>query len=276
MNTRETGTALDPRWDANGLITGVVTDAASGELLMVAHLDAEALALTQATGFAHFRSRSRGRIWKKGETSGNVLRVVELRIDCDQDALWIKAEPAGPACHTGAPGCFYRVVEGGALAPAPRLSIVPYSADRAPLFAAMNAEWIEAMFAMEDADRAALHDPQTHIIAQGGTILFVRDAERGIVGTCALKPAGGGAIELTKMAVVPAAQGLGAGAFLLDAMIARAGAMGADPLFLLTNRKCAAAIHLYEKAGFVHDADIMARFGASYDRCDVAMRRPLR
>lgn len=114
-DTPETTDRLDPKWDANGLITGVVTDAASGELLMVAHLTAEALALTQATGEAHFWSRSRGRIWKKGEESGNLLRVTELRIDCDQDALWIKAEPAGPACHTGERSCFYRRVEGSAL-----------------------------------------------------------------------------------------------------------------------------------------------------------------
>jgi phosphoribosyl-AMP cyclohydrolase len=115
MDDRETGLELDPKWDANGLITGVVTDAGGGELLMVAHLNAEALALTQSTGEAHFWSRSRGRIWRTGEESGNVLRVVELRIDCDQDALWIKAEPAGPACHTGAQSCFYRVVEGSVL-----------------------------------------------------------------------------------------------------------------------------------------------------------------
>jgi phosphoribosyl-AMP cyclohydrolase len=115
MNARETGLGLDPKWDADGLITGVVTDAATGMLLMVAHLNAEALALTQSTGEAHFWSRSRGRLWKKGEESGNVLRVVELRIDCDQDALWIKAEPSGPACHTGAASCFYRRVEGAAL-----------------------------------------------------------------------------------------------------------------------------------------------------------------
>lgn len=112
---REKGTALDPKWGADGLITGVVTDANSGVLLMVAHLDAEALALTQSTGEAHFWSRSRGRIWKKGEESGNVLRVVELRIDCDQDALWIIAEPAGPACHTGEQSCFYRRIDDGLL-----------------------------------------------------------------------------------------------------------------------------------------------------------------
>lgn len=107
-DAREQGPGLDPKWDANGLITGVVTDARSGELLMVAHLNAQALRLTRETGEAHFWSRSRGRIWKKGETSGNVLRVVELRIDCDQDALWLKVEAAGPACHTGARSCFYR------------------------------------------------------------------------------------------------------------------------------------------------------------------------
>ncbi len=116
MGDRETGVVLDPKWDASGLITGVVTDAASGTVLMVAHLNAEALALTQSTGEAHFWSRSRGRIWRKGEESGNVLRVVELRIDCDQDALWIIAAPAGPACHTGAQSCFYRAVEGSTLA----------------------------------------------------------------------------------------------------------------------------------------------------------------
>lgn len=112
---RETGDVLNPKWDANGLITGIVTDAVTGELLMVAHLDAQALALTQSTGQAHFWSRSRNRIWRKGEESGNVLKVVELRIDCDQDALWIKATPAGPACHTGARTCFYREVSNGSL-----------------------------------------------------------------------------------------------------------------------------------------------------------------
>jgi len=113
---RETGDRLNPRWGADGLITGIVTDAASGELLMVAHLNAEALRLTLETGEAHFWSRSRERLWKKGESSGNVLRLVEARIDCDQDALWLKVEPAGPACHTGARSCFYRrVLPGGSL-----------------------------------------------------------------------------------------------------------------------------------------------------------------
>lgn len=112
---RETGTALDPRYDAAGLITAVVTDAADGTLLMVAHMNADALAATLATGEATFWSRSRGRLWRKGESSGNVLHVVEARIDCDQDAVWLRVEPAGPACHTGARSCFYRRIQGGAL-----------------------------------------------------------------------------------------------------------------------------------------------------------------
>ena len=112
---RETSSRLDPKYDANGLITAVVTHAATGDVLMVAHMNADALAATIAGGEAVFWSRSRGRLWKKGETSGHVLRVTEMRIDCDQDALWIKAEPAGPACHTGEVSCFYRRVEVGAL-----------------------------------------------------------------------------------------------------------------------------------------------------------------
>ncbi len=112
---RETGLALDPKYDGNGLITAFVTDADSGEALMLAHVNAEALALTIETGFAHFWSRSRKALWKKGETSGNMLRVVDMRIDCDQDALWIIARAAGPACHTGARSCFYRRVTAGGL-----------------------------------------------------------------------------------------------------------------------------------------------------------------
>ena len=88
---------FEPRYDAAGLITAVVTDAGTGALLMVAHMNADALAATRASGEATFWSRSRQRLWKKGETSGNVLRVVEMRIDCDQDALWLIVDPAGPA-----------------------------------------------------------------------------------------------------------------------------------------------------------------------------------
>jgi len=112
---RETGLSLDPKYDAAGLVTAVATDAATGEVLMVAHMNAEALEKTVVTGEAHFWSRSRGRLWKKGETSGHVLRVVEARIDCDQDAVWLRVEPAGPACHTGERSCFYRRIDGGGL-----------------------------------------------------------------------------------------------------------------------------------------------------------------
>lgn len=107
---RETGLDLDPKFDAAGLITACVTDANSGALLMVAHMNEEALRLTTQTGEVHFWSRSRASLWKKGESSGNVLKLVELRIDCDQDAVWVIASPAGPTCHTGAPSCFYRRV----------------------------------------------------------------------------------------------------------------------------------------------------------------------
>jgi len=112
---RETGTSLDPKYDAAGLITAVVTDHASGELLMVAHMNAEALDRTLESGEAHFWSRSRASLWRKGETSGNVLRVEEVRIDCDQDAIWLRVKAAGPACHTGERSCFYRIVAGGKL-----------------------------------------------------------------------------------------------------------------------------------------------------------------
>ena len=111
----ETTAALTPKWDERGLITAVATDAATGEVLMVAHMNAAALAATMATGEAHYWSRSRQELWHKGATSGNVQRIVELRIDCDQDALWLKVEPAGPACHTGERSCFYRVLNDGAL-----------------------------------------------------------------------------------------------------------------------------------------------------------------
>lgn len=112
---RDTSLALNPKYDAAGLITAVATDSRTGALLMLAHMNAEALAATLATGEAHFWSRSRGRLWKKGESSGHILRVVEARIDCDQDALWLKVEPAGPACHTGERSCFFRRIEDGRL-----------------------------------------------------------------------------------------------------------------------------------------------------------------
>ena len=111
----ETTLELRPRFDERGLVQAVATDADSGELLMVAHMNAEALERTRATGEAHYWSRSRQAVWHKGATSGHIQAVVEMRIDCDQDAVWMKVRPAGPACHTGERSCFYRVVEGDKL-----------------------------------------------------------------------------------------------------------------------------------------------------------------
>jgi len=115
-DTRDSGFELNPKYDANGLLTAVATDR-SGALLMVAHMNAESLAKTLETREAHFWSRSRGRLWKKGESSGHVLKLIEARIDCDQDCVWLIVDPAGPACHTGEPSCFFRRIEDGRLAP---------------------------------------------------------------------------------------------------------------------------------------------------------------
>ena len=106
----EEGRTLSPKFDANGLVTCVATDARTGDVLMVAHMNAAALARTIETGEAWYFSRSRNALWKKGETSGHTQRVVEMRIDCDQDAVWIKVEQITGACHTGRRSCFYRAV----------------------------------------------------------------------------------------------------------------------------------------------------------------------
>jgi phosphoribosyl-AMP cyclohydrolase len=107
----EESLVLAPKFDADGLVTCVVTDAWSGELLMVAHMNEEALRRTAETCEAWYFSRSRKALWKKGESSGHTQRVTEMRVDCDQDAVWIKVEQKGPgACHTGRRSCFYRVV----------------------------------------------------------------------------------------------------------------------------------------------------------------------
>jgi phosphoribosyl-AMP cyclohydrolase len=109
---RELGSAFQPKFDAQGLLSAVAVDSASGKVLMLAFMDSEALAKTRESGLAHFHSRSRGRLWMKGESSGHVLRVVEIRVDCDQDALVLLVEAEGPACHTGATSCFYRKLDG--------------------------------------------------------------------------------------------------------------------------------------------------------------------
>jgi phosphoribosyl-AMP cyclohydrolase len=107
----EEGLQLTPRFDADGLITCVATDVSSGDVLMVAHMNAEALQKTISTGQAWYFSCSRKKLWRKGESSGHVQRVVEMRVDCDQDCVWIKVEQQGAgACHTGRRSCFYRAV----------------------------------------------------------------------------------------------------------------------------------------------------------------------
>ena len=110
---REEGLAFQPKFDASGLVTCVATDATTGEVLMVAHMNDEALRKTIASGEAWYFSRSRNALWRKGETSGQTQRVIEMRTDCDQDAIWIKVEQIGAACHTGRKSCFYRKVEAG-------------------------------------------------------------------------------------------------------------------------------------------------------------------
>ncbi|MDB5704803.1 MAG: MarR family transcriptional regulator [Sphingomonas bacterium] len=152
------------------------------------------------------------------------------------------------------------------------LSILRYSDALVHHFHDINAEWIEAMYRMEQADRDVLENPRERIIDPGGDILFVEADGLGIVGTCALRKTGPGQVELTKMGVLASARGRKAGEFLLRATIARAADMRTETLYLLSNRKSEAAIHLYEKLGFVHDAGIMREFGARYERCDVAMR----
>ncbi|MGH9811168.1 MAG: phosphoribosyl-AMP cyclohydrolase [Terriglobia bacterium] len=114
INEREEGLTFQPKFDASGLVTCVATDASSGEVLMVAHMNDEALRRTIASGQAWYFSRSRNALWRKGESSGHTQRVVEMRMDCDQDAVWIRVEQVGAACHTGRRSCFYRAVSGGA------------------------------------------------------------------------------------------------------------------------------------------------------------------
>jgi phosphoribosyl-AMP cyclohydrolase len=113
INDIEEGLTFKPKFDASGLVTCVATDAGTGEVLMVAHMNDEALRKTIASGEAWYFSRSRNSLWRKGESSGHVQRVVEMRIDCDQDAVWIRVEQTGAACHTGRRSCFYRAVTAG-------------------------------------------------------------------------------------------------------------------------------------------------------------------
>ena len=161
-----------------------------------------------------------------------------------------------------------RILDEGA---GPTLRLVEYDDRLAPEFDAITREWVEDMFVLEKKDIEIIEHPREMIIDRGGVILFVEATGLGIIGTCALMPVDGESFELTKMGVRASARGLKAGDFLLQRTIERARQMPIGDLFLLTNRKCEAAIHLYEKAGFIHDEDIMERYGKRYARCDVAM-----
>jgi DNA-binding MarR family transcriptional regulator/ribosomal protein S18 acetylase RimI-like enzyme len=152
------------------------------------------------------------------------------------------------------------------------LSILPFDDALAKDFHDINIEWISTMYSVEQTDRDVLEHPRARIIAPGGDILFVASRDLGVVGTCALQKTGEKQFELTKMGVRSSARGRKAGEFLLIAMLRRAAELQAETLYLLTNSLSAPAIHLYEKLGFVRDADIMERFGRRYARCDVAMR----
>lgn len=151
------------------------------------------------------------------------------------------------------------------------LSIHGFEDRLAADFERINRQWIEAMYALEQTDIDQLTHPRERIVDPGGDILFVEHPVLGIIGTCALLKVAPRIYELIKMGVMPEARGLGAGDKLLAAAIAKAQVLGAETLFLLTNTKSAAAIRLYERHGFVHDAQIMADYGAEYARCDVAM-----
>jgi GNAT superfamily N-acetyltransferase len=155
------------------------------------------------------------------------------------------------------------------------LSILEFTDAHAKAFHDINAQWIESMFVLEEHDRHVLTHPRELIIDPGGVILMAASEAHGVVGACALMKTSEGVFELTKMGVLQNARGLKAGEFLLRAVLERAATMDMTVLYLLTNSKCEAAIHLYEKNGFVHDGAIMQDYGTTYARCDVAMSYPL-
>jgi phosphoribosyl-ATP pyrophosphohydrolase/phosphoribosyl-AMP cyclohydrolase len=133
---------IEPAYDERGLVPCIVQDAERGTVLMLAWMNAEALRLTRETGAVHFWSRSRGALWKKGETSGNVLDVVELRIDCDRDAVLVRARPHGPTCHTGRAACFF-TRDDGATDDGPSATIVDRLAE---IIAARRASTAEKSY----------------------------------------------------------------------------------------------------------------------------------
>ncbi len=157
----------------------------------------------------------------------------------------------------------------------PALTIRDFTDADAAAFHDINAAWIRAMFELEAHDIHVLTHPRETILDPGGAILLAEVAGQGVIGTCALMKIAPGVFELTKMGVLESTRGLKAGEKLLAATLERARSMEMSTLFLLTNAKCEAAIHLYEKLGFVHDAGIMRDHGSMYGRCDVAMSYPI-
>ena len=157
-------------------------------------------------------------------------------------------------------------------ADAPKVEMVPYRPKLQPLFQQINSEWIRAMFSLEPSDEEMLSDPQRHVLQHGGAIWFAKVPILGVVGCYALVKTGSVDFELTKMAVKKEAQGLRVGAKLLQHAIQQARELGSKNLYLLSNKKCQAALHLYRKHGFREDPEVMKKHGAKYTRCDIAMR----
>jgi GNAT superfamily N-acetyltransferase len=153
--------------------------------------------------------------------------------------------------------------------------IVPYETSLKEYFKAINSEWIEDMFVIEETDRRVLEDPEGQIINGGGHVLFAKTSALGVVGTCALQQTAPLEFELIKMGVLKKARGLNVGRILLEAAIEKAKQVGAKKLYLMTNKKCEAAIHLYLKYGFNHSEALLRAEGSKYNRCDVAMIYPL-
>lgn len=152
------------------------------------------------------------------------------------------------------------------------VEIIPYKKEFKGDFYNINAEWISNMFVLEKLDKDVISNPEEMILDCGGYIWFAQHEELGIIGTCALRKTGPGEYELTKMGVLEKARGLKAGEILLQFVIQFIKEQKLPLCYLLSNAKCEAAIHLYEKNGFVHDPTIKTRFGGLYDRCNVAMR----
>ncbi len=152
------------------------------------------------------------------------------------------------------------------------LEVLPYSPDLNQAFYDINAEWISNMFTLEELDEKVLRNPKEMILDKGGFIFFIKHPELGVVGTCALRKTGDGEFELTKMGVLEKARGLKAGETLLQHVINFVREQKIPYCYLMTNKNCQAAIHLYEKNGFIHDANVLEKFGWQYDRCNVAMR----